>query len=388
MIIFLMFISTVAFAADSQFDSDAIFDIQVTPNSTLEFKAEKIHITPKLVTMEYEFLNLGKDFEAEINFPLPDLAPNGYLNQFVPEILKFKASVDGIDLPYPIKHKAIFKGKDITAELEKLKITYPRYYPIGSMESIRVATERGWTFWEKELEDFEDEKSPMVNVVYPNFKPIASFGWKQKFLKDKVTKIKLAYVPNLGFMELGDLRNWETFRNLISPRDFDLESGTAEYAADQKKMAAYHATVQNYYLRFHLPNTTNWSKGIENFELKVDGTALIFLYMSGEVMSDFTPLLVQKKNFKPTGEAIVNLIDLKNGQLSRDIPYTKKVDGPANCRKSPSGALVVSIPQGAPVLVRARKEDWYLVTYVGKDCWTKKNNLPTFDYPSPEPKDN
>ncbi|MBS1958443.1 MAG: hypothetical protein JST80_03135 [Bdellovibrionales bacterium] len=46
------------------------------------------------------------------------------------------------------------------------------------------------------------------------------------------------------------------------------------------------------------------------------------------------------------------------------------IAGPANCRKTPVGKIVTSIPDAGRVQLLERKGDWYRVRYKDQNCWT------------------
>ena len=65
----------------------------------------------------------------------------------------------------------------------------------------------------------------------------------------------------------------------------------------------------------------------------------------------------------------------KSAKLPADLSLLKEVDGPANCRRSPNGPTVFSIPDHMKVTLRERESDWYRVKFNGRECWTYRKNL-------------
>ena len=361
---------------DNQFDSDSIYDIKISPNSGLEFKSEKVTLSPDHIIMEYGFHNAAKSpLTTEIIFPLPSNAPNGYLNQFSPTKFNFQASVEGTKIPYPLKARAFLDSKEITSELKELNITYVDYYPQGSPASLKEALKRGYVYEKVERADFEDDESPMVTVLYPSFTIKLSFSWKQTFPPGP-TNIKISYKPGLGTNEglILDSAKWDAH---LPDYQFKLDSPLdkrSQVSIETLRKSKYTDLPASYF-KFTLPQTDSWPKGIENFELFASGSQIILLDINGQLMSDIESYTFKKENFKPIGQMKVQFVGREKGPLHTDNQFTKKINGPANCRLKPYGKIVKSILDQETVILKERKDGWYHIFYKGHNCWTSRNNL-------------
>jgi len=142
------------------------------------------------------------------------------------------------------------------------------------------------------------------------------------------------------------------------------------------------------HIRYILSTGSNWKNGIEQFELEVSGAPVIFAKVDGQTFFDLDRLTLTRSDFRPKKDILVEFVHGKKKEgpqigiadVPLVIPYMrlyKKVDGPANCRKSANleSELVVSIPNAERVKILKRTNDWYQVQSGNKTCWTHRKNL-------------
>ncbi|MBS1963833.1 MAG: DUF4424 family protein [Bdellovibrionales bacterium] len=328
-------------AGGNQFESKSLYELTLDKNEGIEFRRETIHFTRDRVVVEYRFFNPQKpDRKAKIVFPMPDIEPHGYLSQFQPANLRFKANADGKSIPDPFVARAFRDGKDITAELKSRKIYFAEYYLTGEDAALEKAVKDGLAEKKIENSDFEDGDSPLVPIFYPKFTTEVTFEWDQTFKGKSETIVTIEFYPFMGSDD-----GYSGSRPWLGQSDLDYE----------------------YFSYFRFRRSGANGPYPKKAELFVNERQLVWTNFRDSDDIEIGPAKFARASM-PAGEWDIVLI---KGNLRRTI------DGPANCRKDPmaSSPVLKSLRNGTVVVAKARKDDWYRLEFEGASCWTKRNNL-------------
>jgi hypothetical protein len=311
-------------------------------------KKELLRISPKKVQVEYVFLNESKeDLETIVAFPLPPFVDYERESNFGGEYQfpDFQVSVDGKPVKYQDRYEFRYEGKNITEDLKKLKVPVDRFpdfsmIPASTFEELKA---RGW------VSHNEDSGSHATYTIQ------TTHFWNQRFPSGKKVESKHSYTPALGSSVGGVIYNelWKPF----------LEE------ANSCELAAYH-------FEYILSTGSNWKSGIEDFQLQVDGASVILVEIDGQVDFDLGSYRFKKKGFKPKKELLIEYLGIGGKPVLPDtLRLTKEIDGPANCRDSPTGKVLRSLPDRERVRVKAREGKWYRIEVKSTSCWTHRKNL-------------
>ncbi len=112
--------------ADDSEAETALGGLILKQSKLISMDSEDLYISRDLVRVKYRFTN-GSDQPVDtlVAFPLPDIPPDSEENKGFwsnPSDLKFKTVVDGRPISYEVVQQAYFKGKEVTARLDALKI--------------------------------------------------------------------------------------------------------------------------------------------------------------------------------------------------------------------------------------------------------------------------
>jgi hypothetical protein len=327
--------------------------LRLEKTDRIAMKKELLRVSPKKVQVEYVFLNESKDdLETVVAFPLPPywniyhVSAGGGENQF-PD---FEVSMNGAPVKFQTKSEVRFEGKDITEELKKLKMPIDRFLKFSEIPAaiLEELKKRGW---------YSDQHPDGdMNAVYTIQK---THFWNQRFPVGKKVESKHSYTPELGGNSIGAVSFGEIWKPFL-----ELDQGQ-----EQPALAANH-------FEYILSTGSNWKSGIEDFQLQVDGASVILVEIDGQVDFDLGSYRFKKKGFKPKKELRIEYLGIGGKAVLPDtLRLTKEIDGPANCRDSPTGKVLRSLPDRERVRVKTREGEWYRIQSKSTSCWTHRKNL-------------
>src|ERR1039457_4007612 len=120
----LILVSAISVSANDSAVETAVGGLKLRKEHSVLMKKERLHISRKLVKVEYEFLNTSNEsVSSEVAFPIPPIKfvvddPGGKR-----DFTNFKAWID--DAPISVKKeiRAFVKDRDVTEDLRNAKLS-------------------------------------------------------------------------------------------------------------------------------------------------------------------------------------------------------------------------------------------------------------------------
>ena len=329
-------------------------NIILEKSSTIRMRKEFLHLTPEKVSVDYIFLNDGSsDIETTVAFPHETQEDNPYATRdfSAPQFNDFKVLLEGQNPKVQIKAVATYQNKDITKELEALKVPTDRFPEKLSENLLKTFIQKGW--FKKSDPELQNEEKYTYTIKRTHY-------WTQNFIKQVPHKSHHEYSAILG-------------------GDSSCNAGQLTLGGSQPlPEVCCSCALQGRHYTYILTTGNNWKNGIEEFELLIEGASIILVKMNGLSDFDLNSYQFQKKNFKPTDELHIEYLTSKTKMpigVPKSLILKKSIDGPANCRSNPQGKNVIELPDQAEVAIRERKNQWYRIEYGSHDCWTHRKNL-------------
>jgi|GEM_PF-466828 len=229
---------------------------------------EVLHIAIDKVTVDYDFRNdSAEDITTEVAFPIPPYSFDiGDISPTQQGFDDFQLWIDGKLVHCDVQSRALVKGRDLTALLEKLHIdvaSFGQFTEAGSSPEIRHLTPaQRKPLKQAGLIDATDD-TPLWSVE-------KKYHWRQTFPAHSTVHIRHAYTPVFGgsnsiHYALGpepDAQSAKELRSFcLDPR---LKSALSRIANSKDQDAPYS------YVDFILTSANTWKTPIEDFTLIVD----------------------------------------------------------------------------------------------------------------------
>ncbi|HZU29958.1 MAG TPA: DUF4424 family protein [Candidatus Angelobacter sp.] len=305
--------------------SSAAGGIQFKREPRISMAKEKLIISTKKITVEYEFINESdQDITTEVAFPIPaykvTMSAGGIRN-----FNDFHLWVEGAERKYQIQAKAMLKTKDCSFLLQKYGIDIAS---LGHFEEKEESFSRDF----RKLTKAAQEQLIKADIFdsetqFPNWSVEKTYYWSQTFPAHKALHIRHEYEPGIGFkmVEKGDLANAKAQLNPKSvkagnggyppPDQFAREVRNACIDSSLNKVitksVAEHEYVEMAWVDYILTTANNWKKPIKNFELIVEKdsrpdypSSFVSFCWEGKVQK------LGQKNFKAAATDFVPKADL------------------------------------------------------------------------------
>jgi hypothetical protein len=289
--------------------------IQLRKEARISMEKERLTISLKKVTVEYEFLNTtDQDITTEVAFPIPSY-------QFTPEtggirgFNDFRIWVDRKEVKYQTSVRAKHKGADYTGLLRRLGIeieTFGRFplfsYDVGKSQIGKLPKSE-----QKNLA----RSGLMSDLGLPDWTVVKTYHWKQLFPAKKILRVRHEYAPEWGYepFELVD-----PLKQISAPcTDPTFE---VKLRAEQEMYSKAHRgetlpLTEVSWVKYILTTANTWKTPIKDFELVVEspeptgqipqpkylGTRVCW---DGKVRpADKSHLVAKRFNYIPTSELAV-----------------------------------------------------------------------------------
>jgi hypothetical protein len=238
---------------------------------------EDLYISPKQVTVRYEFVNDGKaDVQTVVAFPLPDIdvqqfyfEPLGTTLDRTPNFMGFVLKVDGRTVEATADERAMRDGRDVTAQVKAagLPVNIVGTKLVDKLDRMSPAARKPLV--DSGLIEVDDAKQS-----HPHWIAKTSFWWHQVFPAGKTVVIEHSYQPVTGQSFFGALSLSEKEQWQYNSDNFCIDDPTK--AAILAKIARLDkdgqngAYLQSYTTAFVLKTAANWKGPIGRFHLTVD----------------------------------------------------------------------------------------------------------------------
>jgi hypothetical protein len=281
---------------------------------------ERLTISIKKVTVEYEFLNTtDQDIATEVGFPMPPYEyseGNSWGGAW--SFTDFRVWVDGREVQYQTEARAKVKATDYTDLLSGLGVdiqTFDHYDPLTIADGLRTEEDTSKHPIDK-LPKSTRENMVRLGLLHPEFgfpawTVFRTYYWSQRFPARQIVKVRHEYTPVFGF---GPFRPEELQSKLkdacIEP---SLQEKLTTLWAKGKGGDEWSWYINASWVKYILTTANNWKTPIKDFELIVErpewtekGSYFVSLCWDGKVRrSDEKRFVAQEADFVPQHELAV-----------------------------------------------------------------------------------
>lgn len=249
--------------------STAAGGIQLRREARISMEKERLFISEKKITVEYEFLNeTDQDITTEVAFPVPP-----YDNDFSGAggwrgIDDFRVWVDGLAVKYQIEAKATLRGNDVSIRLRQLGIDVASFghSDHSSAEPNSPDVERLSRRQQNELirDGLIDPDLKLANWTVTK-----TYHWQETFPARKVLHVRHEYRPVLGFEQM----NLEDSQGKRIPRFANISGACVDLPLRKKlvtEAAPSDGWFPTFWIDYILTTANTWKKPIKQFELIVE----------------------------------------------------------------------------------------------------------------------
>jgi hypothetical protein len=245
---------------------------------------EKLTISTKRITVEYEFFNESdQDITTEVAFPIPayemTMSAGG-----IREFSDFRLWVEGTERKYKIHAKAMLESKDYSTLLQKYGIDVAS---LGHFEDKEEPLSRDFRKLAKPVQEHLIKAGLFGRETqFPNWSVEKTYYWPQTFPAHKILHVRHEYEPGIGFkmVQKDDLANAQAhpaLRHIKTPAtgyppedQFAREIQNACIDTGLNKAIAKLVAEREYVLMawvdYILTTANNWKTPIKTFELIVE----------------------------------------------------------------------------------------------------------------------
>jgi hypothetical protein len=291
-----------------------------TRTDAISIEFEHLTISPAMVRVRYRFRNrTAKDILLTVAFPLPDRvlseerdSDNAIPVPDSPNFVGFETRIEGIPASFTVDQRALFKGRDITNELQTLGLAVQPNSDFADQVRMLPALSR----------DQLTESGLIGDDGEPNWTVRTRFVRQQTFPARRIVNVEHQYHTSLGGSAYTGLLKEYRNRTLVHYR--------RQYCVDNTFLSSVDRAIARYgakelhesFMTYVLSTGANWAGPIREFVLVVDkGSPAALVSFCGENVRKVSPttFMMTKKNFTPTRNLNVLIIG-REIDLSNDKP--------------------------------------------------------------------
>ncbi len=248
----------------------------LTQNADIRMASEDLRLSPKAVSVRYEFANdSARDIDTIVAFPLPDVdlyefyeSPLGTVKDQTPNFVGFALTVDGKPVAATPEEHAVYKGRDVTALVKAAGL------PINIAGTDLVAKLGKLSKAQRDALAKADLVEIDGDDVHPKWTAQTKFWWRQHFPAGKTVIIEHRYQPVTGQSFFSGLTLTDKDEGSYYDKNYCFDAPTR--AAVKAKIAAIknpdgsEALLNAYATDFVLVTARNWKGPIGKFHLTID----------------------------------------------------------------------------------------------------------------------
>jgi hypothetical protein len=253
--------------------------IELLKNADVRMASEVLEISQERIRVTYQFVNEGRaDIRSTVAFPMPDYGWNpgmSMLSQNDYPLRPFKVLVDGQPVPTRFEHKAVLKGRDVTAALRR-----------AGLSDLTIFETFGCDREVCEYPEAVQRKLEAMGAVEygaPQWRVTETVYWEQRFPKGRPLRVEHEYKPLTGFVYHYPYQQnrWvESSGRLPRPADRDGEDAVcldegARAALDRRMQREVDAGAKMVQVvlrdvEYILGTGRNWKGPIGDFTLRIE----------------------------------------------------------------------------------------------------------------------
>ncbi len=308
--------ASVAHANDTQVET-ALGGLVFKQSESIRMDSEDLYVSRDRVRVRYRFTNTSDaPVETLVAFPLPDIPPYSEENKAWwshPAELKFRTTVDGAPVPLDIVERAMFRGRDVTARLESLKI--PLNYRDQRFDAaVGKAPEAERRKLVSDGLLIDEKIDDRTHNYQPQWAVRTLVTRKQTFPAKTTVAVEHDYAPLAGGSVGGNLspaqRRTDWFRE--EARRYCIDRPWLASFDRRAKKSGDDSAYSETWLGYVLTTGANWKGPIGDFRLVVDKgkpDSLVSFCAEGVRKISDTQFEVRHRNFTPKRDLDVLIVD-------------------------------------------------------------------------------
>jgi hypothetical protein len=240
--------------------------IQLRKEARISMEKERLTISLKKVTVEYEFLNTtDQDITTEVAFPIPPYIWTPIDPAGSRDFSSFHVWINGSEVRFRTKARATLKGADYTQLLQKHRVDIQNFgYVDRADQKSQIAMLS------------RSAKAQLISVGLidedglPYWTVHLTYHWRQRFPARNIVQIRHEYAPVYGFARVYLV---EALKQLESPcTDLALENNLR--AEEDKHLEARRTErvplTHVSWVKYILTTANTWRTPIKDFQLVIE----------------------------------------------------------------------------------------------------------------------
>ncbi|MDO9637195.1 MAG: DUF4424 family protein [Pseudotabrizicola sp.] len=307
--------------------------------NAIAMEEEDLFVSPEQVRVDYVFRNLtDADVTGEVIFPLPPIALSSLMNSDYnlpddpgqPDLVNFRAVVDGVEVPVRIDRIAVIEpaweegrplsqqydtpGADVTALLQRygLPLVPDADAVLAALDQMDARTLRAMAE-DGLVEAFNDGPDLTGEDVMPLWSVVLRYHWTQTFSAGQMLRVSHSYDnrPPGGIFVWQDPPNAEWLAGLS--QQYCIDAATSRGLAKTLAASAADGMVTGaaWHISYVLRTANSWAGPIGRFRLTVDkGDAghILSLCANGVKKTGPTTFVVEYRDFIPSQDLEILIV--------------------------------------------------------------------------------
>ena len=248
--------------------STAAGGIQLRREARISMEKERLTVSEKRVTVEYEFLNeTDHDIATDVAFPVPP-----YDNNFTRAggwrgIDDFRVWIDGRAVNYQTETKATLRGNDVSERLRHLGIDLASFGHIDSSGDFKSPDIQRLS--QRQQDELIRDGLIDADLKFAKWTVAKTYHWQETFPARRLLHVRHEYAPVIGF----ELLTGVELQGKGSPRFANVANACVDLPLQKKLVSGIPKTdgvIPTFWIDYILTTANTWKKPIKQFELIVE----------------------------------------------------------------------------------------------------------------------
>lgn len=359
----------------------------------IKMQTEALYIRPGRIEVNYLFENTtDKDITTRLFFPLPPIsAVSDYYGDTrdAKHQFDFKLWVNGNPRPRQTHFSLTHAQREVpsvalqlwrTPEESLDETTFHERVSALPEKDRQTLAEGKYLQWgglfvhNKKTNEWEEGQGWTITMQDSIWKKHISYSWEQTFPARQTIAVRHTYVPSHKNTNTG-----RPFSKCIDPESQTYTAFVSLPENERNHPWKERLEAANY-LEYILTTANNWQGPIENFNLLVESPLKSAGCFDGKAFYAGQYYAVNRRHYTPREDMSVDFMakdDIPSKYSPKSEPELFRIDGPANVRNKPGGAVTGRLADKTYVWVWPGEKEgkWYPVLQNDVSGYTHAQNL-------------
>jgi hypothetical protein len=249
--------------------STAAGGIQLKREARISMEKERLFISEKKITVEYEFLNeTDRDITTEVAFPVPPY-DQMFLDSNTRLVDNFRVWIEGHEIKYQSEVKAMLGNVDYSTRLRQLGVDI---VSLGHFDDVSPGESFSRDFGKlSKQQQNELRRIGLFNEYFPLWTVVMTHHWQQTFPAHRILHVRHEYTPVIGeeVTVLDDLINKKPVtRHGVTFAQWCIDAPLRNALTTSMRKTDSTSFVK--WVDYILTTANTWKKPIKRFELVVE----------------------------------------------------------------------------------------------------------------------